>query len=473
MTIHPILAEFDLFALGGEGLGGWLTERTDLKVFERLARIDAEPLSLAQLNQLLVFGRQAPISQGFYSYYWMPQPNLHPYDVTNIPGFTGNDNDSSEMITSLSQFKWGLYRIFVDALLYFGNVRTAFREMRTLSRSELESFYGAKRFNPDRMKRRGKVLDLEPIARDNRYLIAENACKSFGEGDVKESDLREALKLTYAEKIKAGKRRVRVKELIKDGTKAEYANRQGEFEFSIDELLNDEVSSQDEIDEKFEKLWKRYKRARAAAMSNTHHYLGMVNDLDVYVATSMRNRDDFRNMARFCGDVFEDNRLADLDLRYFDPTMSAAPGHEDKGLIECLMVKCAKVLVYCAGDKESYGKDAEAAMALSFGKPVIFYCDSEEKSRFYREVHPLSRLIEFNTGVAVGAMVTDSVDEVVKLLGRLFMNRMSYELELHPERKKFLRLKETVTESVVRLQTDNQMLTETFWNHYHNVLPTN
>jgi hypothetical protein len=51
--------------------------------------------------------------------------------------------------------------------------------------------------------------------------------------------------------------------------------------------------------------------------------------------------------------------------------VSAAEGHEDKGLIECLMVKCAKALVYCAGDRESYGKDAEAAIALSLGKPII------------------------------------------------------------------------------------------------------
>lgn len=38
-------------------------------------------------------------------------------------------------------------------------------------------------------------------------------------------------------------------------------------------------------------------------------------------------------------------------------------------------------------------------MALSLGKPVIFYCDQEQRSRFYKEVHPLSRLIEFETGV--------------------------------------------------------------------------
>ena len=84
------------------------------------------------------------------------------------------------------------------------------------------------------------------------------------------------------------------------------------------------------------------------------------------------------------------------------------------------MVKCAKVLVYCAGEKESYGKDAEAAMALSLGKPVIFYCDQEQRRRFYRDVHPLSRLIEFETGVVVGAMVTDKLDEVSELINRIF-----------------------------------------------------
>ena len=130
------------------------------------------------------------------------------------------------------------------------------------------------------------------------------------------------------------------------------------------------------------------------------------------------------------------------------------------------MVKCAKVLVYCAGERESYGKDAEAAMALSLGKPVIFYCDQEQKTRFYREVHPLSRLIEFDTGVAVGAMVTDSLDEVSELLYRLFENKMEYRLE-HPK-PAYLRLREKLTDSVVRLQTSDRMLSETFWNHYHN-----
>ena len=75
-------------------------------------------------------------------------------------------------------------------------------------------------------------------------------------------------------------------------------------------------------------------------------------------------------------------------------------------LIAKLMVDAAKILVYYAGDRESLGKDFEAAMALSRGKPVIFYCDDEQKEHLYRDIHPLMRLIEFDTGVAVGTVVT-------------------------------------------------------------------
>ena len=109
-------------------------------------------------------------------------------------------------------------------------------------------------------------------------------------------------------------------------------------------------------------------------------------------------------------------------------------------------------------------------MALSLGKPVIFYCNDEQKFRFFRDTHPLSRLIDFNTGVAVGAMVTNNIGHVRELLLRLFENRMEYRLEHHPSRKGYLLLKESLTGSVVRLQTNDPMLTETFWNHYHNSL---
>jgi hypothetical protein len=92
------------------------------------------------------------------------------------------------------------------------------------------------------------------------------------------------------------------------------------------------------------------------------------------------------------------------------------------------MVKCAKALVYHAGTSDSFGKAAEAAMALSLGKPVIFYCDATTRRNFYRDVQPLSRLITFQTGVAVGAIVTDNQLQVIELLSRIFRNEMEFEL---------------------------------------------
>ena len=352
----------------------------------------------------------------------------------------------------------------MDALLFFGNVRTGFRNLRDLKRTDLEEVFSSKRFDTDAIKRRGPSLQLSMIARDDRYLISEMACKSYGEVPDN-GDLYAVLSASYNAHVAAGKKLVTFRQLLENEIPKDYENRQGEFMFSADDVLNDTVSSELELKEKYSRLAEKFGKARNTALENTEYYLSMLGDLDIYVATSMRKRDDFRKMASFCENVFKRQELESLNLRYFDPTLSAASGHEDKGLIECLMVKCAKMLVYCAGDKKSYGKDAEAAMALSLGKPVIFYCADEERARFYRDVHPLSRLIQFETGIPVGAMVTTKPDDVSELIIRTFENRMIYELDRSGAGA--LRLKDKLTGSVVRLQSGDQLLTEAFWNHYH------
>jgi hypothetical protein len=290
------------------------------------------------------------------------------------------------------------------------------------------------------------------------------ACKSYGDA-ISGSDLRNVLFQAYNAHSAAGNPSPKIRELLENRVSEDFRARQQELIFSADEVLDETVTSESSLSEKYERVARKFAEARNAALDNTRYYLSMLSDLDVYVATSMRSREDFRSMADTCGRIFADGRLSQLNLRYFDPTLSAAAGHEDKGLIECLMVKCAKMLVYCAGEKESYGKDAEAAMALSLGKPVIFYCDQEQRRRFYRDVHPLSRLIEFESGVAVGAMVTDNLENVSELIHRTFENRMVYYLE--QSKPGFLRLKDKLTDSVVRLQTNDKLLTEAFWNHYH------
>ena len=462
-----ILKEFSLFSVPTGGIGGWLTEDTHPDVFERLGKIDDEPLSAVQLNQLLVMGHEAPAGDGFFRYYWLQAPTEHPYDVRDVPGFSQDWLEPKDMITSLAHLKWGLYRLYVDALLYYGNVRTAFRKLRDLSIPEIIDLFSSERFDTDAIKRRGPPLSLRSIAKDSRYLISEMACKSYGDPSGQNGDggLRSFLIEAYKAHAAAGNLTPTIRELLEVRVPTVHQARQPEFIFSADEVLDEKISSESELSAKYDVIASKFTEARRSALDNTRFYLSMLGDLDVYVATSMRTRQDFRNMADTCERIFADSRLKDMNLRYFDPTLSAAGGHEDKGLIECLMVKCAKMLVYSAGEKESYGKDAEAAMALSLGKPVIFYCDQEQRRRFYRDVHPLSRLIEFETGIAVGAMVTDKLEDVSHLIHRIFENRMVYYLEKSTSGS--LRLKEKLTGSVVRLQTNDRLLNETFWNHYH------
>lgn len=445
---------------GAGGIDSWLGDNTPQSVFDRLEQLDGgDPLTRELLNQLLVLSHEAGLSAGFFTYYWLAAPS-HSFDVRRVNGYMA-EFTSGEAIVSLDHLRWGLGRFYFDALLYFGNVRSAYRRLRDMSLEELHAFYDRARHDTEALERRGPALSLHAIARDDRYLISEMACKSLG-AMPGSSNLADALRDAYRRHVaKGGSTTVAVHQLLQDTPTDE----RQQLTFTADELLQDELSSLTELEAKVETIAQRFETARRAALMNTKLYLSMVEELDVYVATSMRSREDFREMAHFCDAVFGDKRLRQLNIRYFDPTMSAAEGHEDKGLIECLMVKSAKTLIYSAGAKESFGKDAEAAMALSQGKPVIVYCPDEGKRQFYRDVHPLARLIDFRTGVANGWMVASTPDEVTELLVRVLQNRMEYELE--QSRPGNLRLKDSLTGSVVRLQTSDAFLRETFWNYYH------
>lgn len=466
---RDLLQRFDLFTGRTGGIDGWLNQETPDVTFERLMKVSFEPLTASQLNQLLTLAHAPPLSTEFFAYYWLCAPP-HPYDVTTIPCYHHAWQDSLA-IFDLEQLYWGLYRFYTDALLYFGNVRLAYQVLRVMDSDALREFFAQHLSNTDALVGRGRGLPLAPIKRDDRYLIAEQACKSYAPADEDGISLETALREAYQEHSSGSGKAITAGQLLSKEPGGyivkTYPDKQGMFEFAADEVLGELIASEKDLERILEPIKARFGPARDTALANTQLYLSSVGDLDVYVATSMRSRQDFHTMTDFCLKVFDDRRLRKYNLRYFDPTMSAAENHEDKGLIECLMVKCAKMLIYTAGDRDSYGKDAEAAMALSLGKPVIFFCSSIGRQQFYRDVHPLSRLVNFQSGVAVGVMVTDSEDEVVELIDRLLSNSMQYQLE--QKRPGYLVLREKITKCVVRLQTSDGMLRETFWNHYRGV----
>lgn len=463
MTKDILAANYVLFHHAKTGIGAFANPSMHDEVFDRLNRLDSEPLTKVELNQLLVLSKAGSMSDGCFQYYWGSIP-IHTYDVRKLPQFPGEPVNSATVI-SHDHLRWGLYRLYVDALLYFGNIDAAYESLRSRSFAELTQLFQQKRFDTEAISRRGPPLPLQQIPKDDRYLISEMVCKTFGEVP---DDREKARQLLLNALKEHGGKRITFRQLLDGVSVPAYKD---QLLLSFDDELDASLSNDADVNRSFDKQFDKFFDARRMATRNTELYLSMVNDLDIYVATSMRNRKNFRDMASICESIFNDVRLAEFHLRYFDPTMSAARGHEDKGLIECLMVKCAKVVIYTEGEKESYGKDAEAAMALSLGKPVIFYCDHGAKTRFYRDVHPLARLIDFRSGVAVGAIVSDDVDQVAELLRRIFANEMEYELRHHESRPGYLKLHEKLTESVVRLQTDDELLTTAFWNNYHNRRP--
>ena len=154
LTPERLHSKFSDLCFGdGTGIGTWLSkEGMHVVVEERLRRIDKDPVSKVQLNQLFVLSEMPSISDGFFRYYWLAKP-VHTYALEfeneKCPLEDGREPTD---IRSLDHLRWGLYRIFVDSLLYFGSIKAGIWSLRSLSYYELREFFQAKCFDTDAIR---------------------------------------------------------------------------------------------------------------------------------------------------------------------------------------------------------------------------------------------------------------------------------------------------------------------------------
>jgi hypothetical protein len=132
---------------------------------------------------------------------------------------------------------------------------------------------------------------------------------------------------------------------------------------------------------------EQIEKIRESGRKNTYAYLS-TSELDIYFATSMRKALDFVTNATFIEEVINILKKESFNLLYFDPTQSFLDDRIQKGLIESIMIKRCKIIVYNAQEQETFGKDAEAGIGLAHQKPVIIYvprmfCDTEELREFF------------------------------------------------------------------------------------------
>ena len=136
------------------------------RVQARAADLENDPLGKTEFNQLLHLTHEAGVSSGFFEYYFLKAADSHPYPLDKVAG--GIPKIKSEGISSVAQLRWGLTRFFTDALLYWGDLRGAYRKLRKMAYLEIEDFFSAKRIVLDPM--RSGTLEFQPIPVDDRYL---------------------------------------------------------------------------------------------------------------------------------------------------------------------------------------------------------------------------------------------------------------------------------------------------------------
>ena len=434
-------------------------------ISRRLAELPDNPLTHSQLNQLMHRSHEAGMTLDFFTFYFLTEPENHPFRVPQPPLDLTNLRD----IRTLAHLRWGIDRFALDAAFFFGDFRNAYRELRDRTYDDIAAFFSDRgRIPTEWMKLRGPVMPFESIAITDRHLVSELACKALDPPTGHDISLAvQVLSDTFNKNEEAA---VPLKSLVQEATTGQDVQLTAALPLITEDIASHIIEDSEDISALFETIGKKFRRTRKRALKNTKHYLSICNELDIYVATSMRTQADFQETGTACDRIFSSPALQPLHLRWFDPTLSACSSHEDKGLIECLMVDQAQLVLHFAGEKDSWGKDAEAAMALSRGKPVVILCPDtkkgRERERLFRDIHPLSRLTDFVNGVSVGAMITTDENVVVEVMRRYFENDMAYHME--PKASGFVVVEE-LTGSVVRIVTADRMIRETFWNYYNSV----
>lgn len=226
------------------------------------------------------------------------------------------------------------------------------------------------------------------------------------------------------------------------------------------------------------KVAERSEHIKRIGKQNTQEYLTL-DILDVYIATSMREPCEYESFTKLLNDVFKNPDLERLNIRYFDPTIAFSENRIAKGLLEALMLKRAKVTLYVAGEKDTFGKDSECAATLVQGKPVVVYVEEasgerkerlDQRANMFKSIHPLGLQVCHETGVANGVIVVRNPLVCREVLKDILLHHLRVRLDKETESDKITGvgyvLKEDRTGSILRVAADDKVLVRAFENFY-------
>lgn len=328
-------------------------------------RLGSQPFSLEKFNDVLLLCNQRPIGEAFFQFFFQPTAGRVDFD----------------------QIKQGIGNFEGFALLLFGNVRFAYRKLYQLDTKALEAEIGhwgrnSKELEDAYAKRLPSSALPAEIHRNDSWLLGYIA-KGAADRDI-------ATYHAMAAILGLENEHEFLKDLDEDQRRP-YERRKPALSTST--VWKSAFTNLAPIGKRVDELQKRLLKTRRDGWLNTSHYLA-ADFMDVYVATSMRERWEFEDVNNFVKKLSSQSELSELKLRFFDPTQSHLDYRIDKGLIEGLMLKRAACTVYMVQETDTFGKDSELASTLAQGKPVIAYVphlDPEALSKIALE-RPLTYL---------------------------------------------------------------------------------
>ena len=418
-------------------------------------------LGYSQFNELLVYLGYDRVSHAFFQF------------LVNQT----TEYKSRASLNSLAQFRSGVDEFRKVALLFFGNVKFAFKKLSqdaSFLVNHLSRF--DKRREQNFRERHSQIMSAEPIPGEDTYYL----------GYLVRDEIAAKLKKTPKDR----------------------------------DLLAQEN-----------------KRLEVVEKGRRNHDGYLVSDhLDVYIATSMRERHEFLSVYRATRAIFAHAALKKLNLRWFDPTQAYCLDRIDKGLAEGLMLKRAKCTIYFAQESDTFGKDSELASTLAQGKPVIAFVPRpgqraakafvdeqapsgdayrdvvlrqlelyepraawhdqkmrrwidkgfdrsagverlqeamekhfERRNNMLRTQHPLGIQVNLQSGVANGVLVANTIEQCAKLVRALLLRELKFDLVTETKNGgEYIYLTERISKSIFRVVTGDMMLTNAFWNFYLN-----
>ncbi|HEV3316047.1 MAG TPA: hypothetical protein VG488_03715 [Candidatus Angelobacter sp.] len=398
-------------------------------------------LTLEKINRLMISCRHRLATNHFFQYFF--------------------DN-----VKTIDEFEKAVDRYRIKAMWLFGNFRFAYRSLATCDREEFQQIIReTEPVDEDRFAKREPFSEIQAIAVESLHLL----------GYIAKGEL-DDLEMTYKflqQLLNAGIGRSKVLQGMGPNRLERSLGvlRNHGLEPSVSDFADLPVEELKSLVSKVASVLDPLRRSREEAvkvgLNNTDRYLTLPF-LDVYVATSMREKKDFVAQHEFIKQVFSDPQVEPLRLRYFDPMLSYVENRITKGVIEMLMLRRASVTIYLAGSSDTLGKDSELAATLAQGKAVIVYVphgeQNDKRAQIFREDHPLGLQIAVNTGVAHGIIVVRSPEQCATMVRKVMLRERTFNIE--HEKGVFL-LREKETNSVLRVVTDDPLLTHAFWAYFN------